>query len=130
MRKNFGSSVSSGRSEASSLGSEERSSESGSLQDKSDLDSVSTGKESVERDDTEKLFYNRNVSVELNSNSNNSLGRRLTKDSTGSTDEVFSDVADFKRPSLRGYIADRWQQSDIAMREQTERVKEDDEMQG
>ncbi|XP_071818860.1 protein still life, isoforms C/SIF type 2-like isoform X3 [Apostichopus japonicus] len=127
LRKNFGTSVSSGRSEASSLGSEERSSESGSLQDKSDLDryetdSVSTGKESVGRDEGEKLFYDRKINLELNSNGNNSsvvvgLDARLTNNNVASIEEeveeeVFGEETDCKRPSLKAFLEENRERND------------------
>lgn len=127
LRKNFGTSVSSGRSEASSLGSEERSSESGSLQDKSDLDryetdSVSTGKESVGRDEGEKLFYDRKINLELNSNGNNSsvvvgLDATLTNNNVASIEEeveeeVFGEETDCKRPSLKAFLEENRERND------------------
>lgn len=131
LRKTFSSSVSSGRSEASSLGSEERSSESGSLQDKSDIDrcdtdSVSTGKESADGLEGDKIFYRRQLSLELNSNSNNSVSEKSSdsddlKSSTlthenvsrkNDQGELQEENDSYKRPSLKG-ITKKWEEEKV-----------------
>lgn len=131
LRKNLSSSVSSGRSEASSLGSEERSSESGSLQDKSDIDrcdtdSVSTGKESTDGLEGDKIFYRRQISLELNSNSNNSISEKSSdsddvKSSTlthenvsrkNGQGELQEENDSYKRPSLKA-ISQRWEEEKV-----------------